>query len=149
MPTYNIKYTRELINKEPAVIITTPRNAVDYLKKNCFKDEDMWREKAVAVYLNNKNRVLGHQLVSIGGADSTYLDKKIVLKGALDSLAEAVIVAHNHPSGDCRPSNNDIRNTKGLNDACKVLDIQMLDHIILADKEFYSFSDEVVTQISK
>lgn len=107
----------------------------------------MWREKAYAVYLNRQNEVIAHLQLSIGGLTHTVLDKRLVIKGALDSLADGVIIAHNHPSGDSIPSKNDIQETDELRRVCSAMDIKFIDHIVLAEKEFFSFNDDVKTTL--
>lgn len=148
MPTYQIKYVRELISDAPSVIISTPKNAVDYLRQNCFKDEEMWREKVYAVYLGPDKTILGHQLISVGTTDRTTFDHKLIVRGALDCFATGVILSHNHPGGNCRPSQADIAQTKKIKDACSVLDIKLLDHIVIGEKEYFSFNDEVTRSIN-
>jgi DNA repair protein RadC len=77
-----------------------------------------------------------------GGITGTVTDVRIVLKCAIEFGATAMIVAHNHPSGALKPSENDKRMTKKLNEACLTLDLNLLDHLIVARSGYFSFSDQ-------
>ena len=96
------------------------------------------------MYLNRSNRVLGVFPASAGGITSTVVDVRILLSIALTTLSTSVILAHNHPSGSLKPSQNDIDITFKIKEAAKFLDIAVLDHIILngIENQYYSFADE-------
>lgn len=104
--------------------------------------DSAYREVAIAVYLSQSNRVLGHHVVSKGGISGTVIDTRIVFAIALKTLACAVILCHNHPSGNLKPSQSDINLTKKCIEIGKMHDIQVLDHIILTDNGYTSLSDE-------
>lgn len=112
-----------------------------------FNEEDSWREQCHALFLDNGNNVIGHFLVGIGDEKNVIFAQKAVCAAAVGCLAAAVILAHNHPSGNPMPSQADIRQTERLKKALDVLDIKLLDHIIIGDNEYYSFSDEVRAEI--
>jgi len=99
------------------------------------------REYAYAIYLNRCNRILGYFQISSGGLSATIIDPKIVFQAALLANANAIILFHNHPSGFLDPSCHDINITEKIRAAGKMLDIQLLDHIILTDTGYYSFAD--------
>jgi DNA repair protein RadC len=80
--------------------------------------------------------------VSTGGSASTIVDVKMVFQKAVEANAPCLILCHNHPSGNCFPSGEDLKITKKLQEGAKLLDIQILDHIIVADNDYYSFADE-------
>ena len=124
--------------------ITNSVDAYKYLMRFCFKEEDLWREKCFALFLNREEKVLGHTLISVGGFDKSAIDIKLVMKSAIDCCADSVILAHNHPNGNVLPSANDISETAKLRTACAALSIKMLDHIILSEKTYFAFSDEIV-----
>ena len=84
-----------------------------------------------------------------GGLDATIIDKKIVCKVAIDSLCSGVILVHNHPSGEVKPSKSDIQQTTDVKKALGVFDITLLDHIILSDQAYYSFAEEKVSESIK
>jgi DNA repair protein RadC len=101
------------------------------------------REFFVVLYLNRANYIIGYDLISLGGISSTVVDTQIILQKAILILATSMILCHNHPSGGLQPSSQDIDLTKKLQEALKLLNIKLLDHIIIADeRSYYSFADE-------
>lgn len=103
---------------------------------------DLQHEEFWIIMLNRANRVIGREKISSGGVAGTVVDGKVVFRKAVQNLACSVILAHNHPSGNLRPSQSDIDLTKRLMEAGKTLDIIVLDHLIITHKGFYSFADE-------
>lgn len=99
--------------------------------------EEFW-----VLYLNRSNKVLSKGAISQGGVAGTVADVKIIFKKALEQLASSVILAHNHPSGNLKPSQADIDLTKNMKAAGQLLEVQVLDHVIVAETGFYSFADE-------
>jgi DNA repair protein RadC len=99
------------------------------------------REMMYALYLNRANTVLGVLLISEGGTAATICDPKIVFQGALKLNASGVILSHNHPSGNLTPSQADIQLTNRLTNGGKIMDVQILDHVILTADSYYSFAD--------
>ena len=100
------------------------------------------RESFKAMYLNRSNRVLGISTISEGGLSGTVVDVRLILATALKAGASSIILCHNHPSGNLKPSEADYVITNKIRDAGKVMDIQVLDHLILTDDSYFSFSDE-------
>lgn len=119
--------------------ITCSRDAYQilYPKLSDLNHEEIW-----ALFLNRSNRVEGSMRVSEGGISSTVLDVRLVLREALNRYASGIILAHNHPTNNCMPSEQDIRITSKLKDAAKIMDISLLDHLILCGDNYYSFADE-------
>lgn len=107
-----------------------------------LKLEDLPHEEFWIVLLNRANKVIDTKLVSRGGVSSTVVDSKVIFNFALESLASAIILAHNHPSGNLKPSNSDIRLTKKIVAAGKIMEVPVLDHIIVGDNDYFSFADE-------
>ena len=103
---------------------------------------DLEHEEFWLLMLNRANRVLGKYKVSQGGLSGTVIDTRIILKKALDNLASSIIVCHNHPSGNRQPSDADVKITEKLKKAAEMLEIKLLDHVIIADKSYFSFADE-------
>jgi len=99
------------------------------------------RELFLVAYLNRAHKVLWTEIMHIGGITGTLVDKRLILKKALVGNCTAIIIAHNHPSGAKQPSKNDREQTKQLKSACDLLDIALLDHIIVTEDDYYSFSD--------
>ena len=92
--------------------------------------------------LNRYNKVIGIFTASSGGIAGTVADPKLIFACALTGAASGIILAHNHPSGSLQASQADIDLTKKLRDGGKLLDIQILDHIIMTSESYYSFADE-------
>ena len=86
--------------------------------------------------------MLSQHLISKGGQGGTIADPKIIFKSALENNAASIILAHNHPSGNLKPSQADINLTKKLREAGSFLDIPVLDHLIFTDTSYFSFADE-------
>lgn len=103
---------------------------------------DIPHEAFWILLLNRANRVIKKHQVSQGGVAGTVADPKIIFKVAVEELASGIILAHNHPSGNLTASQADIALTKKLKESGKLLDIQVLDHIIVGDKSYFSFADE-------
>ena len=103
---------------------------------------DLPHEEFWVAYLNRSNRVIDKVKLSQGGVSETVADIKILLKGALNLLASGMVLCHNHPSGTLRPSSADDQLTRRIQQAAKLLDIQVVDHLILAENRYYSYADE-------
>jgi DNA repair protein RadC len=119
--------------------ITSSKDAFDLLKGEMM---DLPNEEFWVLLVNRANRVIKKKRVSEGGVSGTVADPKIIYKMALEELASGIIVAHNHPSGNLQASQSDIDLTKKLKEAGKFLEIQLLDHIIIANQKYLSFADE-------
>lgn len=108
------------------------------------KEQINYREYMYALYLNNSNKIVGYQLMSIGGLTATVVDIRILLQGALLTSSTAIILCHNHPSGTLKPSQADNQITQKVKKASEFMDIKLLDHLILTEKSYFSFADEGV-----
>jgi DNA repair protein RadC len=126
----------EVVLKEK---ISTSRNAYEIFRSVLTDKpyEEFW-----IILLNRANKVIQKVQISEGGISGTVVDPKKVFKIALDNHASSVILGHNHPSGMVNPSEADQKITKKLVNAGVLLEITVLDHIILANDQFYSFADE-------
>ena len=103
---------------------------------------DLAHEEFWILLMNRANRVIDNIRISQGGISGTVIDVRIILKHALDRLASAMILCHNHPSGNLKPSEADMKITSKISDSCRTMDLQLLDHLIIADNSYFSFSDE-------
>lgn len=103
---------------------------------------DIPHEEFWILLLNRQNHLIKKHFVSSGGMSGTVADQRLIFKKALEESASGIILAHNHPSGSCKPSRDDISLTKKLKEAGKIMDIPILDHIIVTDTGYYSFADE-------
>lgn len=99
-------------------------------------------EECKILLLNNSNKVLGAYEVSSGGITGTVVDLRLIFAAALKANATAIILMHNHPSGNLTASEADRNITKKVKEAGKILDIQLLDHLIVTSEHYYSFADE-------
>lgn len=102
---------------------------------------DLGHEECWALMLNNSARLLKRVHISVGGRCDTSVDIRIVLKSAILSGATSFILVHNHPSGNVRPSQEDNRLTERLKEAAQLLNIHLLDHVIVTDGDYYSYSE--------
>ncbi len=120
-------------------IIRSSYDAYEEMKPE-FTDklyEEMW-----LLLLNRSHYVIKKIQLSTGGVSGTFVDIKVIFKYAMEHLASAVILLHNHPSGNPQPSESDRLLTRKLVSAGKLVDIKVLDHIIFADRDYYSFKDQ-------
>lgn len=103
---------------------------------------DLSTEEFWAVFLNHQNKILYKTCLFRGGIASSVADVRVIFKTALEHFSTRIIVAHNHPAGSLKPSSEDINITKKIDEAGKLLEIELLDHIIIAQNKFYSFKEE-------
>ena len=103
---------------------------------------DLPTEEFWVMYLNQGNKIIKTEQISRGGITQTSVDIRVIFKHGIELMATAMILAHNHPSGNLTPSEADKNLTKKIIEASKVLDIQILDHIIVTQKDYFSFADE-------
>jgi len=131
--------------KEAEVIekpkITSSTDAYNLLKSVLI---DLPHEEFWVIFLNRANRVIKLKRISMGGVSGTVADVKIIFKEGIENLASGMILAHNHPSGNLNPSEQDIRLTKKMKESGVILDIPVLDHIIFTEQSYYSFADEAM-----
>jgi len=125
------------VNEKPR--LNSSKDSFDQLKGDLM---DLPHEEFWVLLLNRANRLIKKKRVSEGGVSGTVADPKIIYKMAIEELASGVIVAHNHPSGNLIASQSDLELTKKLKEAGKLLEIQLLDHIIVAGSKYLSFADE-------
>lgn len=103
---------------------------------------DLQTEEFWVVFLNQSNKVLGKTKLSSGGINQSVVDVRILFKAAIENFATGIVIAHNHPSGNLKPSQEDIKITKQISEGGKILNIQLLDHLIITQNSFFSFADE-------
>ena len=134
---YSLKYTKSEIQKTK---ITTSESASKVIRQFYFDDINIY-ESFFILLLNRANNTTGFAKISQGGTAGTVVDIKIIAKYAVESLSSAVIICHNHPSGDKRPSDADLNITRRIKDALLLLDIKLIDHIIITENDFFFFLD--------
>ena len=101
-----------------------------------------YQEHFILIGLDRSNKIISMKTVSTGGIHGTIVDSRIIAKFLIEMMASACILAHNHPSGNLKPSAQDDVITKQVKDGLKLLDILVLDHLIFSDKSFYSYADQ-------
>ena len=130
---------RKLSDPKEKFKISSSQDAYNFLSPLV---EDLSHEEFRVLYLNRSNRVVDQKKISQGGISGTVIDVRIILKFAIEVLASSLIISHNHPSGNLQPSDADIQITRKIKEAAKWHDIELLDHIIISDKHYFSFSDK-------
>lgn len=103
---------------------------------------DLQHEEFWILLLNRANMVIDTRMISKGGVSGTVVDPKLIFHEALQQKASGIILGHNHPSANPKPSENDLKLTKKIKEAGQFLEISVLDHIIVAGNGYYSFADE-------
>lgn len=119
--------------------ISSSNDAYQILK---FHLADLRTEEFWAIFLNQSNKVIHISQLTQGGINQSIVDIRILFKNALDHFATGIIVAHNHPSGNLKPSSEDIHITKMIKEAGNLMNIQLLDHLIITQNSYLSFADE-------
>lgn len=119
--------------------ITTSKDVYELMRPSMI---DLPHEEFWMLMLNRANSVIKKELISRGGIAGTVVDSKLIFKTALENYACSIIICHNHPSGNLKPSEQDIKITKNIKEAGKIMEIQLLDHLIITESGFYSFADE-------
>lgn len=122
--------------------VVSSEDAYKYLLPTYKEGTICYKEYFKVLFLNQSNQVLGYTLISEGGITDTTVDVRVILQAALLTNSVAIILAHNHPSGNLKPSKEDLRLTKQVKDAAQLMRITVTDHLILSDVSYYSFADE-------
>jgi len=136
-----ISYTPKRLSLKRPII--TSSNDVYEIFKELFNPKLMnIKEEFFVLFLNKANRIIGSYKVSSGGITGTVVDVRLILSIALKSLSCGLLLAHNHPSGNLKPSQADIDLTYKIKEAAKLMDIRLLDHLIISSEGYYSFNDE-------
>jgi len=119
--------------------ISSSNDAYQILKLHLadLRTEEFW-----AIFLNQSNKVIHIAQLTQGGINQSIVDIRIVFKTALDHFATGIIISHNHPSGNLKPSQEDIQITKKIKEAGNLMNIQLLDHLIITQNSYLSFADE-------
>ena len=135
--TYRNSIPRDQMRK-----VMSSRDAFDTFR-DIWSDQIEHIEQFYVLMMNQANKVLGYTLISSGGISSTVVDPKVIFQAALKANASSIICAHNHPSGNNKPSEADVRIINKINSGGEFLDIKVLDHMIITPNDtYYSFADE-------
>jgi len=120
-------------------VIRSSNNIAQYLQASI---KDFTYEVFAVIFLNRANKINHFEIISKGGISGTVADPRIILKKALEEDATAIVLCHNHPSGNLQPSRADEELTKKIKEAAAYFDIKILDHIIVSEEGYYSFADD-------
>ncbi len=135
-----VEISKRIMEPYRGVEILSPESAYEFLRDSMKGD----REKVVAVYLDLSHRVMGSEVVAVGSMNRVYLQPKDILSPALKISAYGVLIAHNHPQGVAKPSQEDVEFTRRLKSACDLIGLELVDHLIIDDRGFVSLREEGV-----
>ncbi len=127
------------IGVEEKIKVISSQTAYNAIKS---KLSDLPHEEFWVIFLSRNNNVIKTDCISKGGVSGTVVDMRLILKPAIENLASGIILAHNHPSGNLKPSQEDIHLTKKVKEAARLIDMIVQDHLIIGDQEYFSFADE-------
>ncbi|MEQ9063105.1 MAG: DNA repair protein RadC [Vicingaceae bacterium] len=139
LATWELNRRRSAISLPAKFRIQSSADAFRLMKASFF---DLEVEEFWIIVMSRSNDVLHRCRISQGGVSGTVADNKVIFKYVLEYLASSLIVLHNHPSGNLKPSNADEKLTKKIKSACENLDVQLLDHLIIHNDRFFSLADE-------
>jgi len=142
MQTYRIVRTGQV--REYSPLYTSPETVWE----NCKDMACLDREHFVVLHLDSRNRIIARETVSIGSLNQAEAHPREVFKGAIMNSSAAILIIHNHPSGDCWPGRADVEITRRLIRCGKLLGISVIDHIIIATEGYFSFMAFETTRIS-
>lgn len=133
-----VRMSWQKLENEDAPVIANWDSLIDYCRSSmAYKDIEEFK----IIFLNNKLKIIDEEVQQRGTATQVSIHPREVIKSAVNKEASAIILVHNHPSGDTTPSRADIEVTKQINEACKLVSIQLLDHVIISQNTNYSFKD--------
>ena len=134
-----LSYHRKLMEAKDA---SMPDEAYRILRST-YSDEDIeYRESFKVLLMNHNYKVMGWTTISNGGITETAADVRMILQAALLSNATCIMLCHNHPSGSLIPSRDDDRLTEKIRQACEIMRIHLIDHLILTDNSYYSYREK-------
>ncbi len=140
VPEIKIRYNRSL--KVFLGKVSHSKDVADFIRRIYSRGILQLQEGFIVLYLNRANEILGYYKHSVGGIAGTVADVRLIYATALASASVAIVLAHNHPSGNLKASQADIDLTRKIKEAGKVLDIALLDHLIITKSSYLSFADE-------
>lgn len=119
-------------------IINSSKSAFDFIHEQFI---DLTIEEFWVIYLNRRNQVIHKANISKGGVSGTIVDARIIFTHAINQLASSIILVHNHPSGNLKPSQSDLSLTKKIKKAGELMEVLVIDHLIVGEKDYFSFAD--------
>jgi len=137
----------EIVYKRPVIALMKSikyvEDSVELFRKLIPEDKIDFKEFFLVALLGRSNNVLGVSIISVGSTDGTCVNVKEIFQLAIRTNCTGIILCHNHPSGNLKPSQSDINLTRRIKEVCGFCDITLLDHLILTKEEFNSFIDEI------
>lgn len=147
MRKLNEVYEVEIVYKRPAIslldTITCQNDAIDLFRKILSTDKIDFKEFFMVALLNHNHNVLGVSIIGIGNTNATCVNIKEIFQLAIKTNSSGIILCHNHPSGNLKPSESDLSLTRRIKEVCKFCDINLLDHLIITSEGYYSFIEEI------
>lgn len=140
-PEIEIRY-KSKTKASDRIKITSPITGADVFREMFNADTIDYQEEFIMLLMNRANQVIGYYKVAQGGMVATVVDVRTIFSVALKAGATNIMIAHNHPTGNVRPSDADKRITEQVRNAGKIMDIHLLDHIIITGEDYYSFANE-------
>lgn len=122
--------------------ISDSRKSFELILQSWEQNRIQMQEEVKLILLNRSNKVLGIYSLAMGGIIGCVVDVRIILAVALKTLATGIILVHNHPSGNLKPSREDLKITEQLKSSCDLIGITLLDHLIITKEDYFSFADE-------
>ncbi len=138
-PIYELKVVLEPSRYDVATYLKSPKDIYSTFRE---RYEKLDREEFTVILLDNKNRMLGYSIVSLGSLTASVVHPREVFKAAVLANAASVLLCHGHPSGDPTPSKEDIDITSRLRKAGEMMGIKVLDHVIIGEGRYFSFSEK-------
>jgi DNA repair protein RadC len=139
LPEITLKYKSGVHKKAK---ISKSSDAAEIMREFFNQDTLELTESFIVLYLSKQNNTIGWIKISQGGISGTVVDIRLIFATALKCAASSLIIAHNHPSGNLKPSSSDINITKKIKEAGKLFDIELLDHLIFSSDSYLSMSDD-------
>lgn len=140
VPELAVSYTRS--RQKDFGKITSSKDGADFIRNTFNEGEVELQEQFIVLYLNQANEIIGYYKHSKGAINATVADIRIILATALKSLAVSMVIAHNHPSGNLKPSRADEQLTAKIKESAALMEVRLLDHVIVTRHSYYSFADE-------
>ncbi len=133
-----IELAKRISDPYEGIFINNPEDAYRFLKNMV----DERREHLIALYLTPTNKLIAHEVIAIGRMNALHAEPKEILYHAINTACYSILIAHNHPKGDLKPSSEDIEFTKRLREACQIMGFELLDHLVVNKKGYISLRRE-------
>lgn len=143
-----VTYTLKAKRQRKSYKNITDSNLLSQYARDLFSSSLLVHEQFYAIFLNQQNQIVGNAMISSGGINNCLIDKRLIFKYAIETLASSIILCHNHPSGTLNPSETDITLTQTIAKGCNLLNLKLLDHLIFTEDSYYSFADSKSTALS-